>query len=206
VLRRRGPWPWLYLLSGNDGRPPLHICLTDKYPNAPALERVRVSSHGDIQFHPAPVDATNIPAELRGFRTVFSSFHHFRPRDARAILKNAVDKQEGIGIFEAADRNVLTILMVFLVPILSLVLATIMRPFRWSRLIWTCFIPVIPMVLFVDGIISCMRTYSPLELRELTEELSARYYQWEIGRARGRFMPISVTYLVGYPNSTGQRD
>ena len=67
---------------------------------------------------------------------------------------------------------------------------------------WTCLIPVVPIVLYVDGILSCMRTYSPLELRELTEELSARDYQWEIGRARGRFMPISVTYLVGYPNST----
>jgi hypothetical protein len=66
-----GPWPCLHQLSGNDGRPPLHICLTDKYPNAPGLERAPAASHDDIQFHPAPVDATNIPAELRGLSDGF---------------------------------------------------------------------------------------------------------------------------------------
>jgi len=42
----------------------------------------------------------NVPAELKGLRTMFTSFHHFLPEEARAVLQNAVDAGEGIGIFE----------------------------------------------------------------------------------------------------------
>ena len=62
------------------------------------------------------------------------------------------------------------------------------RPFRWSRLIWTYLIPLNPIVLFLDGIVSCLRAYSPLELSELTRELSASGYIWEIGEERRRLL------------------
>ncbi len=45
-----------------------------------------------------------VPRELKGFRTMFTSFHHFPPEEARAILQNAVDAGEGIGIFEITRR------------------------------------------------------------------------------------------------------
>jgi hypothetical protein len=32
------------------------------------------------------------------------------------------------------------------------------RPFRWSRLLWTYVVPIIPAVLLFDGIVSCLRT------------------------------------------------
>src|SRR5437867_274577 len=72
-----GPWPALR----RDVSVP--ILLTDKYPN-------RQTRTGTLPFHPEPVDATAVPADLGGFRTLFTSFHHFRPDEARAILANAV--------------------------------------------------------------------------------------------------------------------
>ncbi|HXM61951.1 MAG TPA: hypothetical protein VN950_13935, partial [Terriglobales bacterium] len=73
------------------------------------------------------------------------------------------------------------------------------RPFRWSRLLWTYLIPVIPLVLLFDGVVSCLRTYRPQELREMVEKLKppSCQYQWEIGELAGGKMP--VTYLIGYP-------
>ena len=40
-------------------------------------------------------------------------------------------------------------------------------PFRWSRLLWTYLVPVIPLVLLFDGIVSCLRSYRPDELLKL---------------------------------------
>lgn len=54
-------------------------------------------------------------------------------------------------------------------------------PFRLSRLFWTYFIPVIPLVLLVDGVVSCLRTYNPQELREIIKKLNATEYDWEVG-------------------------
>lgn len=190
-----GPWPLLYPILKRDGLLSLDICLTDKYPNAGVFEHAGISYQSEI-------DARQIPAELKGFRTFFTSFHHFGPAEARAILQDAVEKQTGIGIFEVPGRHAFTILLVFLVPAADFLLAAFMRPFRWSRLLWTYLIPVIPIVLWFDGIVSCLRTYSPQELRELTEGLSASGYKWDIGAETIGFLPIPITYLIGCPNPT----
>ena len=75
--------------------------------------------------------------------------------------------------------------------------APFVRPFRLSRLFWSYVLPVVPVVLFVDGILSCLRAYSPAELIELSGQISAPGYTWETGEAPGFFGP--VTYLLGYP-------
>ncbi len=69
---------------------PVPVVLTDKYPN-------RAARAGTLPFHSEPVDATAVPVDLRGFRTLFTSFHHFPPPEARAILADAVHRGQGIG-------------------------------------------------------------------------------------------------------------
>jgi len=197
-----GPWLWLHQLVGQEGYVPIDIWLTDRYPSARTFELERLDSRNRIHFHPAPVDATDAPADLNGFRTLFTAFHHFRPQEARAILQDAVKRREGIGIFEVPRRCFLTILLVFAMPLADLILAPFMRPFRWSRLIWNYLIPVIPIVLWFDGIVSCMRTYSPRELDELIAGLPANNYTWDIGEEKGTLFPVPVTYLIGFPNPT----
>src|SRR5450755_3084896 len=101
-----GGGPWLdlskRLASSKSARDSaaLHIYLTDKYPNLEAFRKISAASEGRILFYPESVDATNVPRELTGLRTMFSTFHHFRPAQARAILHDAIHAREAIGIFE----------------------------------------------------------------------------------------------------------
>jgi hypothetical protein len=194
-----GPWLWMRGLLAPHPDSSFSVCLTDKYPNVAAFGRARELSGSDITYHPTPVDATRIPAELTGFRTLFTSFHHFNPDEARAILQDAVRKRQGIGIFEIAGRHPLTILGVFSIPLLALLLAAAARPFRCSRLFWSYLIPIVPLVLFFDGIVSCLRTYSVQELADLTEGLSSTGYRWEAGIEKRRFLSLPITYLIGFP-------
>jgi hypothetical protein len=200
-----GGGPWLDLArqlqcrdAGGDSAD-LQIWLTDKYPNLKAFESVSASSDHHITFYPKPVDAMKVPETLKGLRTMFTSFHHFPPDDARAILQNAVDAGESIGIFEATRRAPSTIGLILVGILLMFVHTPRIRPFRWSRLLWTYLIPVIPLVLLFDGVVSCLRTYRPQELREMVEKLTSCPYQWEIGELTTGKMP--VTYLIGYPKS-----
>jgi hypothetical protein len=180
------------------GDPPgLQIWLTDKYPNLGAFQNVRAASGNHITYYPGSVDATKVPGELKGFRTMFTSFHHFRSEEARAILQNAVDAGEGMGIFEIPRRAWSTVGLMFAWVLMLFVCTPWMRPFRWSRLFWTYLVPIIPLVLLFDGVVSCLRTYRPLELREMVEKLGASGYQWEIGEHATGKTPI--TYLIGYP-------
>lgn len=210
ALRRTGAQRILDLGSGAAGpwlglQPRLRelgadvpVCLSDAFPNIDSFERARRRSPQGISFHPEPVDATHVPGELRGFRTMFSAFHHLRPAQARDVLVDAMAKGEGIGVFECGSRNVLALLYAALsTPFRVLLTSPFIRPFRWSRLFWTYLVPVLPVILMFDIVVSNLRIYSVAELRELTAGLER--YHWDIGTVRGKLVPIQVTYLIGCP-------
>ena len=188
-----GPWrAWLREPRGMAPGFAVRVVLTDKYPNRAARR-----GGGGLSFDPGPVDATAVPADLRGFRTIFTAFHHFRPAEARAILADAVQQRQGIGVFEISRRAPLAIAVIALTWLAVLVFVPFIRPLRWSRLAWTYLPPILPLVGLFDGIVSCLRTYSPTELRELARGLDS--YEWEIGEKRNGWSPLVVTYLVGVP-------
>lgn len=192
-----GPWTWLHRTIANQTDLKIGVCLTDKYPNIASFQKVRQESGGAITFSAEPVDAGRIPEQIAGFRTIFSSFHHFPPKEAAGVLQDAVNNRQGIGIFEAAARHPLNILLTFLAPVAAVLITPLIRPFRWSRLLWTYAIPVIPFVLLVDGILSCLRAYSTTELSQLVSSLKGEGYKWQIGKGAAGIVP--VTYMLGHP-------
>jgi hypothetical protein len=196
-----GPWPSLLSVLGDQS--PLQVVLTDKYPNAAGARRVEEGSDGRIRGETRSIDAMAVPANLRGFRTMFTSFHHFRPDAARAILADAVQSHVGIGVFEFTGRGPWRFAAVALTPFAVLYAVPFLRPLRWPTLLFTYLIPVIPLGVLFDGIVSCLRTYSPSELDELVEPLRGNGYTWEVGEARGGRWKLPITYLLGCPSSNG---
>jgi hypothetical protein len=76
-------------------------------------------------------------------------------------------------VFEIGDqsRRPLVVAAIFLMPLVVLLVTPMIRPFRWSRLFWTYLVPAVPFLVLFDGVVSCLRTYTPDELRELTRGL-----------------------------------
>jgi len=181
-----GPWARLANAVG------VPVLLTDLYPHRGAVR-------GALPLHPEPVDARAVPDALDGFRTLFTSFHHFRPVEARAILADAVRRRQGIAVFEAARRAPREIALIALTWLAVLAATPFVRPFRWSRLVWTYLPPVLPLVGTFDGVVSCLRAYSPDDLAGLVQGLDA--YEWEIGEMRGGWSPLRGTYLIGVPKA-----
>jgi hypothetical protein len=195
-----GPWLRLQPAMASTGYA-VSVRLTDRYPNQRAFEKANWQSLQAITGYPDPVEAIRIPLGLTGFRTMFSAFHHFDPEDARAILADSFCRGEGIAIFEAAERSVPTICSIFFVPLLALALAPGIHPFLWSRLFWTYLLPVIPLVLWMDGILSCLRSYSQADMAELIAGLNSETYSWQFGRDEGSV--LRITYLIGSPAGFG---
>jgi len=211
VLAHDEPAEILDLCSGSGGAMPLiveelekrgydvRVILTDLYPNRRSASGPRFTWLTD------PVDATRIPPKLGGVWTMFSAFHHFRPDAAAAILKNAFDLRRAICIFESGPGTLLGAAMAVLVPGPVLALMPFVRPFRWAYLVFTYLIPLIPVILLWDSIVSNLRIYSPDQLHRLTKKLQAPDYGWEIGRIPLRGIPGGLPYLIGRPSGSAKQ-
>lgn len=178
------------------------VTFTDYYPNLPAFERLQALEPQQFRYVGTPVSALDVPRDLAGFRTVFSAFHHFRPEQARQIVADAVKSRQGIAIAESTQRHPLLLIYMLFTPLLVLLSTPFQRPFKWSRLFWTYLIPAIPLIVAFDGIVSCLRTYTPEELLDLVRGIEgAQGYDWESAVATMGPLPVGVTYLIGTPKS-----
>jgi hypothetical protein len=179
------------------------IKLTDKYPNPEAVQKWAEVSRLGIEYLVEPVDAMNMPTQLKGMRTFFEGFHHFKPEQARFILQDAVENKVAIGIFEASLKPPFGLLLLLLAPITTIVSYLLITPFitprTLPRFFWTYLIPVVPLATCWDGVISMMRVYSAQDLMELTGPIKSSDYVWEAGLASTGTPLFDFTYLLGYP-------
>ncbi|MFN4764030.1 hypothetical protein ACKGJN_12955 [Gillisia sp. Q332] len=206
-LEKSGTYQIIDLGSGGGGplpklnktlkkhNPGLKISLTDYFPNIDALELAKGKSD-NIGYIKTPVDARNLPNHLKGLRTFFLTFHHFKPEGAKIILQNAVGSKSPIAIFEGQERSFVSLLAMFLSPVSVLLTSLFIKPFKLGRLLFTYIIPLVSLFVWRDGIVSSLRTYSEEKMNDMINELKNKDdFEWEVGRIRSG--PGFILYLLG---------
>ncbi len=209
LVRKEGSQTIVDLASGGGGgllrlsdrlkeaHPQLKMVLTDYYPNRKAFEYVCGQS-AMFTYEPESVDARKVPKHLKGVRTQFLSLHHFREEDAVLILQNAVDHQSPIALFETQERDVKSVLAMIFSPVNVLLMTPFIRPFSVGRLIFTYLIPLVPLFVMLDGILSALRTYTIPEMNELISRVNGHErFDWKVGRQKSK--PVGILYLIGEP-------
>ena len=177
------------------------ILLTERYPNVDAFNTIKNRSDGHISYFPGPVDAAGVPESLTGVRTMFSAFHHFQPAKAREVLANAVQHNAPVAFFDGGEKNLAVMLGILILHPVAFVLFTpFFKPFRWSRLVFTYAVPLIPLCTVWDGLVSILRLYTPRQMRKLGEEAAAGKYDWESGVVKGK-TGFRIAYLLGWPKN-----
>lgn len=196
--------PWAQLKPALDtALGTCHLTLTDKHPNLPAFRRLSEQVGPSATFISESVDAADVPEDLDGVRTLFTSFHHFPPPVAKRILGDAFRQRSAICVFEFTERRWKTVLTTPPLALLLLLFTTpLLRPRSLNRLLLTYLLPVVPLTVIWDGVVSNLRTYRPEELEELVQQYRAPDYTWTVGQlpagegqaiAKGRV----ITYVIG---------
>ena len=136
---------------------------------------------------------------------MFLSFHHFKPDGAISILQNAVDSILPIAIFEGQERNLSHFIKFLFSPINVLLVTPFIRPFKFTRILFTYFIPIVPIFVFWDGIVSVLRTYSVKEMETMVNKVkNNENYHWEIGKNVHK--KTAFLYLLGFPKKINISD
>lgn len=191
-----GGWIWLHSELQKE-IPDLKITLTDYFPNTSAFEYTK-QQIDNLEYSLSSIDARNVPEDLIGLRTQFLSLHHFKPKDASLILQNAVDSNNAIAIFEAQERSFASIIAMLFSPISVLLTTPFIRPFKLGRILFTYIIPIVPIIVLFDGIVSSLRTYSVKEMTDLVQHLdNSDQFNWDIGKVTSG--PGVILYLLGTP-------
>jgi hypothetical protein len=173
--------------------------LKRSYPNISSYEELKSASHGQVDFISYSVNALDVPPVQKGMRLLFSSFHHFKPEQAKEILRDAVRKNVAIGVFDSGNKACsLYLPSLYFSQSFSFSLRHFFKPFRWSRLFFTYVLPLIPVCTVWDGCVSMMRLYTLKDMNTLTNEIAAKNYIWKTGQVMNS-MGATVNYLVGYP-------
>lgn len=179
---------------------PIDVRLTDLRPNAHGDRRDR-----GVEVYARPVDATDVPSDLTGLRTVFNALHHFKPDDARAVLKDAQSSRQPILVVELSERAILPLTIgSAMIPWMVLAMMPLVRPVRIGWLLLTYLLPVLPLYIAWDGWVSHWRTYAPTELEALVKPLHRDDWTWSWGRDRAG--PGHITWLLGHPQNPEARE
>ena len=187
----------VYTQLKNNEQNKISFTLSDKYPNLPAFNEVYRVTNGGIKYIDTSVDALDVPADLTGVRTMFSAFHHFKPEQAKQILKSAVDSGMPVAFFDGAGNKIITALAIaFGHPFIFFLATPFIKPYKFSRLFYTYIIPIIPVTTIWDGIASAFRFYDEEEIKKLFNKFPE--YLWETGILKGK-LTIQMRYLIGYP-------
>ncbi len=162
------------------GIEPPRFVLSDLYPHAECMARVVRCHPGRVEAVATPVDATRVPAAVdRGARSIITAFHHFAPAAARAILADCVRSRRAVFILEPFVPGLLRAAKVALFCQLAGWLNPLVAAeHRLLKAVLTYLLPVLPLALAWDGLISVLRAYSEQELRALVEPLG-RSFAWE---------------------------
>jgi hypothetical protein len=109
-----------------------------------------------------------------------------------------VDTGSPIAIIEAQERSVTSLLAMLFSPVSVLLTTPFIKPFRLGRLIFTYLIPLVPLFVLWDGVVSSLRTYSVAEMNRMIDSIDNREkYEWKIGKIK--LGPSKILYLTGVP-------
>lgn len=173
--------------------------LSDLFPPLDRFEALAAGHPESISFHASPVNAMSVPDDAPRVRTMFSALHHFQPQQVRAIFEDAARNADGFAAFESTRRQPLQTLSMMGLPLLFAGIGALRaRPPRVADVLWHVALPVIPLTAAIDGVVSCLRSYTNEELRELAASIDVDDFVWEVGTEQMGPLPLEVQYVFGW--------
>ena len=173
--------------------------LTDKFPNEAAFAAAERELPSRLSSRRASTDATDVPSDLVGVRTIFNAFHHLPPPVAKAVLADAAKSRQPILTFEFVERSPQGLAMMAGVPLAVYGLMPFVKSASPIAIQLTYALPIVPMVSLWDGVASCLRSYSVAELEAMVADLQRPDYRFRVERRRVPARPLYVTSVVGLP-------
>ncbi|MCK6472489.1 MAG: hypothetical protein L6R28_12160 [Planctomycetes bacterium] len=197
-----GPVETVLACARKSGTDLPRVTLSDLNPDLDAFQRAKAALPERLDFVPESLDACDPEAAASAapdarLRSVCSAFHHFDPDSARRLLAATTEQADGLFVMEPMGRSWLSPLY-SLPNLLPLLLAPFFaRRFSFKKVLIGTLLPLVPLMIVFDGVVSALRMYRPEEVLELLPESARRGWHWEFGE-KPYMLLFRAPYLFGY--------
>lgn len=181
---------------------PPHIYISDLLPMHEVMKATAARYPDVLTPLEDSLDIRNAAvAPVHDMRMVLSAFHHFDPDVVRSFFKDAREQQLAIFIAEPFTNSLRAFFPLFLHGFTSLARNGVQSSkMRFVKFFFTFLLPLIPMCLLWDGLVSMIRMYDKKGFMEIVETLpeSESGYQWHYEEVK---VPLGGTasLFTGYP-------
>jgi len=132
-----------------------------------------------------------------GLYLFINSFHQLNASQASEVLQKIADSGNPVVIVEGNNDSLWQIVgMTVFVPLTVLLTAFFVKPLRILRILFTYIIPILPIIIVIDGCIALLKLYNPSDLLTLSSSITTKNYDWNAGKndnGRGG----KIMYLTG---------
>ncbi len=148
------------------------IFLSDLHPSVDHYARLSSAfSSQQLSFISQPVSATQTAHLQFTLRSLCATFHHFRPETARDVIRDALTCGRSLLIVEPLQRDLRHLLLVLLSGPFAYMLAPLFASrWSWRKFLFTSIVPILPLMVMWDGVVSVLRTYTASEIKSLVPE------------------------------------
>ena len=135
--------------------------------------------------------------QQRGMYLFVNAFHQLPAISAKKTLEEIAKSRNPVVVVEGNNDSLWQLVgMTIFLPVTVILSAPFVKPFRWSRILFTYIIPVLPVIMVIDGCIGLLKLYNPKDLNKLTSSIKVSDYKWTTGKkdnGRGG----KIIYLTG---------
>lgn len=152
----------------------LKVIATDLHPHLQTWADLE-KKYPYFSFRGTAFDAVNQAENIPCVYTMFSAFHHFNEDDAIRIISSKLSENSDLIIFEMTPRDHSTnyIWLPFSIPFLMLS-SLFSKKIKLSKILLSIILPIVPLMVVFDGLISNLRTYTKSELENMAEKASRK--------------------------------
>lgn len=170
--------------------------LSDLKPKTEFVEQINLDPLINQRFTyiNEPVDAALIREDVDYPKIFVNSFHHFTVAQVETILKNNLERGNEIIILEYVRNTFLGYISMFVgaaTIFLTLPFVVKTKDLPLMALV-TYVLPIFPMMVLWDGVVSCAHVYSGKQLSEIVKKIDTRA-QVAASVRRSLFYPAGVT-------------
>lgn len=181
----------------------INYLLSDIRPSKEVIERFNRSS-GRFRYVESAIDVTNITEDFDYPKVFINSFHHFSSQQVEMIFDKNFSRKNEIIILEYVRNTPLGYVSMFVGPIVVMLTLPFVVSLRHLPImaLFTYAIPLFPLMLLWDGIVSCAHEYGRRDLANIVAKLE---YDVEMtAEIRRNFLyPAGVSVITfTFPNKS----